>query len=79
MRRARFWERRGDEYIAVPVVLARNKATAEHFAVEWRKRVRPMELVYTRDREGASLLLKARSQLLANGATERSEIIERWG
>ena len=77
MRHARFLGRRSDEYIAVTVVLARNKAMAEQFDEEWRKRVRPIDLVYSRDREGASLLLKARSQLLVNGATERSEIIER--
>ena len=77
MRLARFWERRSDKYIAVPVALARNKATPEHFAEEWRKRVRSMDLVYSCDREGASLLLKARSQLLVNGATGRLEIIER--
>ncbi len=66
------------DYHAVPTAIAHNKALAEFFAHEWRKRIGPSDLVFTRNRDGRRLLLAARSQSLAAGMQRRVERHSAW-
>ena len=62
----------------MPDVLARKAVTAEAFADRWRKRVGPIDLVYTRTPAGRQTLLRARMHSLAATFQKRAERVSRW-
>jgi hypothetical protein len=76
--RKRWWRIFREDYFAVPEVLARKKEFAEEFARQWRRRVGPVELIYTRTPEGRKLLLRARMHSLASAFQKRSERVSCW-
>jgi hypothetical protein len=79
VRRSVLWGilRRAD-YHAVPTALGRKKEHAEALAEEWRRRVGPADLVYTRGTDGRRLLLKARAQSLAAGFQRLAGRLSVW-
>lgn len=66
------------DYHAVPDAFARDKGAATRFAEEWRRRIGPSQLVYTRSPEGRSILLKARRASLAAGMRRRVDRFSTW-
>jgi superfamily II DNA or RNA helicase len=66
------------DYHSVPTVLGTRKEYAEHFAVQWKRYVGEMDLIYTRNREGRIALLRARNHSLSAAFRPRSERISRW-
>jgi superfamily II DNA or RNA helicase len=74
--RTRFWRFFREDYFAVPDLLARKRDCAEVFSRNWRRRVGPVQLVYTRTPEGRKILLRARGHSFAaafqNGAERAS-------
>lgn len=68
----------GEDYFAVPAVLARTKECAEVFADNWQRLVGPVRLVHTRTPEGRMLLLRARVHSLAAAFQKRSEHVSCW-
>ncbi|MFW9882838.1 MAG: DEAD/DEAH box helicase family protein [Candidatus Thorarchaeota archaeon] len=66
------------DYHAVPTVLGIKKVYAESFASQWKKYVGEMDLIYTRNKEGRIVLLRARNHSLSAGFRPRSERISRW-
>jgi hypothetical protein len=78
VRPTRFGPRARVDYHAVPAVLGQRKELAEIFAKEWRKRVGPVELVFTRSEEGRNLLLRARARSFAAGFQRPIEQFSAW-
>ena len=76
--RSRRWRFFAEDYFAVPEILARKKNGAEFFARKWRRRVGPVELVYTRTPEGRKILLRARIRSLASTFQNRAERLSCW-
>lgn len=76
--RARILQYFGEDYFAVPEVLARKKEFAELFAAKWRSRVGPVQLAYTRSPEGRRMLLRARMHSLSAEFQERAERLSCW-
>jgi superfamily II DNA or RNA helicase len=76
--RSHLWKYFREDYFAVPDVLGRKKEFAEFFAKQWRKRVGPVQLVYTRTIEGRKLLLRSRFHSLAAAFQKRSERLSCW-
>jgi hypothetical protein len=66
------------DYHTVPSVIGQKKKHAEYFAEMWSKHVGKMELVYTRNREGRIVLLRARNHSLSAAFREKSERVTRW-
>lgn len=69
----------GQDFHAVPSVLAVNKNRAEGFLAAWQRHVAPGTLVFTRREGGRRLLLAARARSFANSwkGTEASRL-DRW-
>lgn len=78
VRRSRLFGWGRVDYHAVPTQFGRNKALAESFAKEWRKRVGPSQLVATRSEEGRRMLLRARTASLAAGFQRRVDRRSMW-
>ncbi len=76
--RKRLWRVFGEDYFAVPDVLARKKEFAEFFAKRWGRLIGPVQLVYARTPEGRRMLLKARVHSLAGAFQKRSERVSCW-
>ena len=66
------------DYHAVPALLGARKQTANLLYQAWLKRVSPGELIYTRQTDGRSLLLKARARTFANNYVNDTERVDRW-
>jgi superfamily II DNA or RNA helicase len=66
------------DYHAVPSLIGSRKEYAEFFAKMWNKYVGKMELIYTRNRYGRIVLLKARNKSLSASFRPRSDRITRW-
>lgn len=67
-----------EDYLVVPQVVGRKKESAEVLLRNWKRRVGPADLVYTRTAEGRRLLLKARGHALSAAFRPRSERISCW-
>jgi len=76
--KSRLWRFFGEDYFAVPEVLARKKNVADFFAKKWGKKVGPVQLVYTRTHEGRRVLLRARIRSLASTFQARAEHLSCW-
>jgi len=76
--RHRLWRWFREDYFSVPEALARKKEFAQFFAKQWRRRVGPVQLVFTRTQEGRFLLLRARGHSLAASFQRRAERISCW-
>ena len=72
------WRVIGEDYFAVPEVLARKKETALYFADRWKRYVGPVKLVYTRTPEGRAVLLRARMRSLAAAFDQPADSVMRW-
>jgi superfamily II DNA or RNA helicase len=66
------------DYHTVPSVIGQKKKNAVYFAQMWSKHVGKMKLVYTRNREGRIVLLRARNHSLSDAFREKSDRITRW-
>jgi superfamily II DNA or RNA helicase len=71
------WLMRKD-YHAVPLMLGKNKDTAEHLRKMWNWYVGPTGLVYTRTPEGRSFLLRARTHAMSQSFQRRAERLRSW-
>ena len=71
-----FYERK--DYHSIPSIVGAKKKYAEYFAEMWAKHVGKMNLVYTRNREGRLILLKARNKSLSATFRPKSERVTRW-
>lgn len=60
------WLKRKD-YHAVPALLGGHKDDAEYFAYCWRKQIGPVKKIFTRQRDGRKILLRARASSMAAG------------
>lgn len=60
------WLKRKD-YHAVPTLLGNHKDHAEYFAHCWNKKIGPVEKIFTRQRDGRKILLRARASSMAAG------------
>ncbi len=76
--RSRFKRFLGEDYFAVPEVLARKSAAAQAFADLWRRRIGPVTLVNTRTPEGRRILLRARVHSLAATFQPAAERVSCW-
>jgi superfamily II DNA or RNA helicase len=76
--RTKFWRFFGEDYFTVPEALARRKEFAEVFAKQWRNRVGPVDLVFTRTPEGRMTLLRARMHSLAAAFQDRTHQVSCW-
>ncbi|HLV87211.1 MAG TPA: DEAD/DEAH box helicase family protein [Candidatus Sulfotelmatobacter sp.] len=76
--RRKFWRIFREDYFAVPEVLGRKKEFAEAFAACWKKRVGPVELVFTRNPDGRKLLLRARNRSLAASFQKQADRVSCW-
>lgn len=76
--RSRFKRFLGEDYFAVPEVLARKSAAAQAFADLWRQRIGPVTLVNTRTPEGRRILLRARVHSLAATFQPAAERVSCW-
>jgi hypothetical protein len=74
----RLWRFFREDYFAVPDLIARKKDCAEIFAPNWRNRVGPVQLVYTRTRDGRKVLLRARMYSFAAAFQNRAERVSCW-
>ena len=66
------------DYHAVPSVIGQRKAHAELFAQMWKNYVGEMELIFTRNREGRMILLKARNHSLSSAFRPKSDRVTKW-
>lgn len=66
------------DYHSVPEVLGKHKTLAIKFEKFWRQFVGRCKLVFTKNAEGRSELLKARFHSLASEFQEKSERTNRW-
>ncbi len=66
------------DYHTVPTIIGQKKKHAEYYAEMWGKYVGKMELVYTRNREGRIVLLRARSHSLSTAFRPKSDRVTRW-
>ena len=66
------------DFHALPEILARNKPLAEYFCRQWRARVGPCDLIFTRSIEGRKLLLTARARALAAQFEDDTEHVNVW-
>ncbi len=76
--RRKFWRFFREDYFAVPDLLARKKGCAEIFARNWRSRVGPVQLVYTRTPDGRKVLLRARMHSFAAAFQDCAERVSCW-
>lgn len=76
--RRKIWRIFREDYFAVPEVLARKKEFAEIFAQRWKRKVGPVQLVFTRDSEGRRVLLRARNHSLSAVFQKRAERVSCW-
>tara|TARA_R110001599_G_scaffold299847_2_gene504915 strand:+ start:158 stop:2899 length:2742 start_codon:yes stop_codon:yes gene_type:complete len=60
------WIKRTD-YHAVPTLLATHKNDAEYFADCWNRHIGPVQKIFTRQRQGRKILLRARASSMAAG------------
>jgi len=74
----RVWGFFGENYFAVPEILARKKDAAEFFARKWRQQVGPVQLVYTRASEGRKTLLRARLRSLSATFQPHADRLSCW-
>lgn len=66
------------DYHAVPTVLGINKDRAITIQATWNKWVGPSELLYTRNDNGRSILLKARSHAFSTAMEKQSNRLDQW-
>ncbi|WP_437921550.1 DEAD/DEAH box helicase family protein [Sphingobacterium sp. LRF_L2] len=66
------------DYHAVPEIIGRNKSTAQYFETQWREKVGPTSLLFTRNLKGRKLLLQARLKSLSAQFEVRSEHVSKW-
>jgi superfamily II DNA or RNA helicase len=69
---------RKTDFHAVPTVLATHKEKALVFSGLWNRRVAVGELIYTRNREGRALLLKARALAFSSEFVSEAERLDQW-
>jgi hypothetical protein len=67
VRQSWFGARKRQDYHAVPAVLGTSKEQVQYFHHCWTKLVGPAQPVFTRQKAGRKLLLKARAQSMASG------------
>jgi len=66
------------DYHGVPSLFAGKKDRAELFLRHWNRHMGKSELIYTRNREGRALLLRARTDSLSAGFIEESDMVDCW-
>ncbi len=66
------------DYHPVPALIGAKKSYAEYFAQMWGRYVGRMSLVYTRRRDGRTVLIRARNHSLSAAFVPRSKRRTRW-
>jgi hypothetical protein len=78
-RRSRFFGRVfREDYLAVPSVIGSRRNQVEIFAKHWKTHVGRTKIIYTRNKEGRIVLLRARNNSLSSAFREKSDRVTRW-
>lgn len=66
------------DYFAIPSVISTNKKDIDIFKKLWQKHIGSCEIIYTRNKQGRKLLLKARDSAFSSSKRKKSKKLTKW-